>query len=355
MNIDIIRKYQKFYRSSEFLGSATILREYLGLEENFPIPLSISHGVDMNHTVEAFDVGCIEPIHWSYNHSIYERASTIKPSLILPHPWIILKSKKIIYKGSGKLIIGPPPGRHNDLSLYKCLKKMKLENCHILLKQRGDTKESKKFWEERGFCVVSAGVPDARFYYRLFDIINSYEFIIGCTLSSALFFASSLGKQCSLIDDYTYIAYETSDYLQVVRQSSLIATNFIKLLLSGDHVGATSIANEVLGDSFLSSPDILKKQLILVMENLSSPVYSYKQRYFWIEKFILCVSKLIGKYNLINYDVKIFFGKITNSQFVTLIKTNEIDVFLNGVNKSNFHAERIKYITNVTEPGFSAS
>ena len=101
LKIGKLNNYRGLYKSSGKSGEAEILRNYLELENDFPVPLSISHGVDMNHTSVAMDVRSIEPIHWSYNEQIHERALLVKPSILLPHPWLMLTLGRQIKSGSG--------------------------------------------------------------------------------------------------------------------------------------------------------------------------------------------------------------------------------------------------------------
>ncbi len=350
MHIKKLKYYSKLYRSSSNMGSARILRNYLQIASDFPIPLSIAHGVDFDQCQEALDIRSIEPIHWSCNDSIHAKALTIKPSVRLPHPWLMLKDTRPSQRGYGILVIGPPPSKANDEALLKCLKEIGIDTCDILLKYRGNIDLSKNFWMDNNYGVVSAGDNNDLFYDRLFDIIQKYEYVIGCTLSSALFFASALGKKCKIIENYFFISYEISNYLNFVNFSSEVGKNYTKLLKLNDHSEAENLAMHVLGDTFLKSPKILKEKLNAAIAVVKEPVYYNKTYRFLMKKILLHGSTLTGTSSLISFG---FIGAINRKiNFnVSLIKINEIDIWLNDLNNQNYQEKEIKFIKNVTIPG----
>ncbi len=351
MNIDDFKKYDNLYRSSRVMGSARILRDYLQLDENFPIPLSISHGIDMNHTPMAMDVYSIEPIHWSCNQHVHERALKIKPSIRIPHPWLMLKANKAIKSGTGTLVIGPPPSKSNDNNLLTCLKNENILTFDILLKYRGDIEYSQKYWEVNGVSVVTAGSRDIFFYDRLYDLLSKYEFVIGCTFSSALIFAASLGKKCKVIENYTYTAYDGANYMELVNFNSSIAKLFARKLQSGHFAETADMALDLLGIDFMEKPNSLKDELITSMNGLDCPVFFNYNANTFIKNIILDVSRWTGKCGLINRRI-LDYIKLSTNRHVSIIKINEIDIWLNGVNSQNLQIEEIEYKKNVTEPGW---
>ncbi len=227
VDIEVLRRYSRLYKSSYNMGSARILRHYLELDESFPIPLSLSHGVDLNNWHEAADVRSIEPIHWSYNNVIHQRALNVKASLRLPHPWLLLREGRAPARGMGTLVIGPPPGDSNDSALQRCLNMSGIKDYDILEKYRGNVSSSIAFWERNGINVVSAGSTDQLFYERLFSLIDRYEYVISGTLSSALVFAAAIGKKCRVLENYTYSAYDVANYANNVFKSE-IAEKFLR-------------------------------------------------------------------------------------------------------------------------------
>lgn len=352
MNIENLKKYKNLYKSAELMGAARILRDYLKVDEDFPIPLSISHGVDMNHCPTAMDVESVEPIHWSCNNLVHERALKVKPSVKLPHPWLILKASRVVKPGAGVLVIGPPPGKSNDRALLDCLQKLKLGSFHLLLKHRGEIDLSQKFWDSNGITVVTAGPQDDFFYDRLFDLIQNYEIVIGCTLSSALFFAASIDRKCVLVDNYTYSAYDTSDYLEFVDFNSSVAKKFVQLLKSDDCVTASNMALDVLGKDFLIESNELKSELSAAMIALENPVHFGENVSILSREIVLFLSKVFSKTGLIRYGFYDYFKRKVNNR-ISLIKVNEIDIWLNGLSEKNFSSQDAKYIKGVTEPGWA--
>jgi len=354
MDINNLRKYKDLYKSSEAMGAAKILRDYLNLGEDFPIPLSISHGVDMNQCPVAMDVNSVEPIHWSCNQSVHERASKVKPSVRLPHPWLMLKAKRPAKLGKGILVIGPPPGISNDLNLLNCLKRLDLDfsSCHLLLKFRGATDSSRDFWEENGIRVVTAGEWDNLFYDRLFSVIERYECVIGCTLSSAIFFAASIGKECRIIEDYTYSAYDVVNYLDNTDFGSDMARKFSILLKDGDQVAISTMALNVLGVDFIKDVNSLEHELLRAIEDIQCPVHFVVTNGEFERLIILWISKLFGRSGLIRYGFFSYF-KARITMRVSIIKINEFDAWISGVNEKNCDIKEVKYVKNKTEPGWA--
>ena len=151
------------------MGSSKILREFINADDSFPIPLSLSHGIDFNHTNIAYDVESIEPIHWAYNEDIYLRSINTKPAIKIPHPWLMLEeliSNECTEKLNRHLLIAPPPSKKNDKKLIELLSNLDIKELDILVKERGQSKkvnDSINFWESNGFNTVSAGTPDNEF------------------------------------------------------------------------------------------------------------------------------------------------------------------------------------------------
>ena len=186
-----------------------MLNGSLGFPVDTPVPLGISHGVDYGVTRSAMDVHLPEPLHWAYNASIARRATPIKKSLILPHPWWFATKDRENQKGSRILVVSAPPSKTNDARLLKLLKNNFFTNdLTLLLKNRGSWVETSScLWSAEGIRVESAGPQDSGFYERLAEIILSHERMVCCTLSSAAFFAAALGKKVDFLEGYSYRAY----------------------------------------------------------------------------------------------------------------------------------------------------
>lgn len=334
------------------MGSARILRRYLKLDDDFPVPLSISHGVDMNNASSAMDVYGLEPVHWCYNRTIQERAVLVKPTINLPHPWLILKSERSIKMGSGVLVVGPPPGKTNDIELFRCLRDLNIHSYDLLLKFRGEVGSSQVFWESNGINVVTAGHPDELFYERLFEVLEKYETVIGCTLSSALFFAASIGRKCELLENYSFLAYDSPDYLKLVDFDAVVAKKFTRLLCLKKHESVSKMACEVLGAEYMLNSGSLKRVFNESLAAIQDPVFFRKPTNRCCRFLILSISVFLGKTGLIELGFLSILKRYFAMSRVALIKVNEIDIWLNGVNDVNLQIKEIPYRSGVTEPGW---
>jgi hypothetical protein len=352
MEIDALRKYNHLYNASCKMGSSRILREYLGLNDIFPIPLSISHGVDFNHCFEAMDVRAIEPIHWSYNDVVHRRALTVKASLKLPHPWLLLRMGRTPLRGTGALVIGPPPGDSNDLGLLSCLNDHGINNYSILIKHKEGVSSSILFWQRNGTNVECAGREDDLFYNRLFCIMEKYECVISGTLSSALIFASAIGKKCRVLENYSCSGYDVANYLNKVTFRSKLAVRFLKLVVGKRDFEASRLAEEVLGMALVKPHDELRRDLLSCIEHIGEP-FHFGSSVGKLERRIICMLSVFAvPTGLISYGL---LGglkrRLIDSKRVSEITMNEIDIWLNGINKSNFHCQEVRYVKGVTIPG----
>jgi len=298
------------------------------------------------------DVRNLEPIHWSCNDFVHERALKVKPSLRLPHPWLMLKVARGVKPGAGVLIIGPPPGRSNDKSLLDCLREKGITSGSFLIKYRGKVDQSREFWEKGGFKVVTAGKQDDLFYDRLFSIIDAHAHIVSGTLSSALFFAASIGKTCSLLENYRYIFYDLQNAAESSCVQNALAPKFINMILLQSKAEYSKLASEVLGNGFLGSAHDLRREFCCAIENLREPVFFNTPVSPFERKFILMLSLWQGKVGLINHGLWGYLRQRISSR-VELVSLNEIDIWLNGANEENFSVKDVKYRKNVTEPGWA--
>lgn len=352
MELSELTRYKKIYTSSDRMGAACILRKYLNLGEEFPIPLSISHGVDLDNSSDVVDAKVVEPIHWAYNENVYTRACRIKAAVKLPHPWMILRQQKHPRRSGGVLIIGPPPGTSNDKNLLRELLNRGITSGDLLLKFRGTVESSRSFWLEKGFGVVSAGYPDRLFYHRLFDIISRYELIVSGTLSSAVVFGSALNTKCELLENYFFSAYDVVEYLDMTDFASSRARTFVRLLRENKQKDASYMAQDILGESFLGAGDELKEHLMSAIASLKYPVYFGSSANPIMRSAMLAIALRSGRSGFISNGIVRSVKSRINPK-VNLITLNEIDIWINGLNERNFGNKQVPYIKNVTEPGWA--
>lgn len=351
MNIQTLSKYNSLFTLAKKMGSRDILKSYLQLSNDFPLPLGISHGVDMNHLKAAQDISSIEPIHWCYNEDIAKRAHGIKEYIRLPHPWIILKELTLQQSTSKELlIIGPPDGKTNNLNLLKSLKKKNIDKGDILIKQRGDIDNSKNFWINEGYGVVSAGYSDDKFYYRLFNLISQYEKVLSCSMSSALIFAAALGKKCSALEDFSMTTYELSTYSSSINFKESVAPIIMRMIQNSAEDDLVNFTENLLGISYFDTSSELKNKLLNNIENLKFPIHHHIPRSIPLKKFYEIIALRFKKPSLLQMTLIDILRSLTSPK-VSLITKNEISIYLSGENDSNFSSSTIKYQAKITEPG----
>ena len=318
------------------MGADKILRDYLNLPKDFIAPLTLAHGVDFGCDQRVSDIDSCEPIYWSTNEEQHNKAITYKPSIIIPHPWIIIRSNKgINKKATGALFIGPPPGKENDKNALISLNKSGITDFHVLIKKRGFITESVNFWSSNHIPTVCAGDQDEGFYERLYEILNSYEIVIGATLSSALFFAAAIGKKIILLNNYTVQFYDTAKWPQVINFSNK-GREFVTSINKGDFNKYQEIANSVLGGDINFEPTKLRKTLISKIETLEKPIFNTRRTSKFTSYLVNYFCLATGRTNILNKPIfEILRSKIFNNEQILLIKLNEIDAWLNGLNNNN--------------------
>ena len=252
------------------MGADKILKEYFDLGDDSFVYSSVAHGVDMNHLHMPLDLVSVEPVHWCHSQEIFLRASKLKPSFKAPHPFLISSKGVTIEPTQNILVIGPPVSMENDRRLLKLLIKNNVTKGSILLKYRGDMTASIEFWRENGFFVETAGLPDKDFYTRLTSIFGKYKNIYSGNLSSALFFASSLGCNIEILEDYFYKSYETANYLAHTDKESLGYRPYVEALRSGDQDRIRSLSLSILGEDFFTIRDEQRDIFLQIGNELTS-------------------------------------------------------------------------------------
>lgn len=333
------------------MGAADLFRSFYGLNPDAIVPMSVAHGVDFGHCHNPMDVGSIEPIHWSCNSFMHQSASVFKPSILVPHPWVMHCQKLPVPHGKGVLVIGPPPSPANDAALYELIRKDVRSDWAILVKARGAYQGSMRYWAERGLKPLTASGPDTNFYNRLFNLLSQYETIVGCTFSSALVFAASIGKKIDLVQRYAYKVYETTAYEAEVNLSSSRASSVVKTFLKQDKSLIQDLSRELLG--FEQGGDKLKtmKEFQEVISNLRRP--------FWNDRRLSlpyalreAVAMKLNKPRILSAGLVTYMRHFKRANACTMTM-NEFDVWANGKNSGNFSLEPVLHIPGITEPGLA--
>jgi hypothetical protein len=342
-----LNKFDFFYKNSSYLGASTLLKKFLKLDPNILIPASVSHGVDYYHSHFAQDIDAIEPLHWSCRKDI----DHVKPTFIAPHPWSINFSlSDYSAKGKGTLVIGPPPSQENDVNLLKLLKQYSIKNFDILIKPKGNYLDSMIFWEKNGISTLSAGAPDYLFYERLASIISRYQTIVCPSISSALFFSASIGKNITVIPEYTMKVYENMNLLQEWDASSEKASNIVKTIISGNSKEICDLSQFLLGFDYLDEAKQITQNIDKLMLNLKNPFNQYKENTipYFLREFLTIHTK---KPRIMRMDFRDYFDLLSRGH-VGVMTVCDFDMRLNGKNDKNFSLQRVKFIPGKTEPGF---
>ena len=343
----------KFYKNATRLGSNRILLEFLNIKSDIVLPLSIAHGVDFNHISFPMEAMSIEPIHWAYNENIYLRSREIKPSIKIPHPWLLLEKTKRTDQFP-LLIIGPPPSKQNDENLLNLLLSSGFTDFHILIKDKEDINySSAKFWHAHGIKTISAGTRDDKFYIRLSSILHMYKKLIGCSISSALVFGASIGCELELLEDYFFEAYETINRDEISSSASNLIPQFARKIINDNQQNQKNFSKEILGEQYRESPENIRNNLFEILESLDSNFFINK-KFSRTEKYIR--HKLITFTGRTTFADIQFFDMLKKifSKKVLKIRVNQIDAALFGRNEKNYSFKVVPFIKNVTDPGKGA-
>ena len=332
---NLFQNFQKnifFYKNSQYLGASNLLNRFLSNPPETLIPASVSHGVDFYHTYFAQDIDSIEPIHWACRGDV----DRIKPTFIAPHPWTINYALSDFSQvGSGSLVIGPPPSIENDLNLLDHLKKNSISNYDILIKPRGNYQESMQFWQNQGATTRTVGPPDKDFYTKLTSILSSYKNIICPTISSALFFSASIGKNIITIPEFTFKVFENMNYLDEVNENSFESRDIVKKLVNGSSKEITEVSKFLLGFDYLGDALQINKSISEFSSSVVHPFNLYKGNKipYSVREFFTLATK---KQKIMRMDYKDYI-KLISKGHVGVMTMCEFDFRLNGKNSRNFN------------------
>ena len=345
-----LARFAKIYRSSQ--GGKAILRQYTGLEADAIIPLSLSHGVDYGQERLPQDYLATEPLHWCYNTDILARTKSAKPGVLLPHPWLMVRelmSSKCRSGGAGRvLVIGPPPSPLNDESLRDALARARVTADAILVKKRGTSafQDSIDFWRVQGVEPVSAGLGDDGHYFRLAEILSSFDRVILPVFSSVGVFAAALGCEVMTLTDYWHCSYSPRelDMRQIANSPS--AKRFARLFAGGDQAAQRSVASEFLGESLLGTPAELLERFNRSLESITYPVHvPAAHGNALLREVMVALAMFIGRIDFLRYGLgPAIRYKLMGTKDVLICKrVNMIDALLGGgLDHTNFESRSLR-------------
>jgi hypothetical protein len=353
MNLHDLARYDRFYTNAAQMGVNAIFRDFFGLAPDHPVPLSVAHGVDFGHSFYPQDVLAAEPIHWSCNDDVHRQALAYKPSILLPHPWIMLSRQAEVPEGKGTLIIGPPPGPVNDERLFRLIEGSLSDDSAILIKVRGAYRDSFRFWQERGVTPVTAGAPDDQFYPRLLQMLGSYRRILGPTFSSALVFAAAIGRQVDLVRGFTYRAVERRDYETEVNWASERARAVVGTFSRDDHAAKQRLASEILGGGLAFDRAAKIAELHALIASLPGPFWMNPAVRFPPPRVRRALATVLGKTGLVNAGLGTYYDRFRRAD-LAIMTVNEFDIWLNGKSPENFDLQPIVESRKNARPGLAA-
>lgn len=351
MKPEALTKYERLYTNSRYMGATVILRKFLGLAGDAPVPLSLSHGVDFGHCHHPMDVDAIEPIHWSCNSTIHDVAVKSKASIMAPHPWAITVHGRTRQAGRGVLVIGPPPSPENDQRLYELIKNDVRPDWAILVKARGHHEGSSEFWRTRGVKATTAGGPDDGFYERLYEIVANHRTVVGCTFSSALVFAASIEREVVLLRNYFYEAYEPANYEDEVNFKSERARSFVGRFASGDRQSRATESQSLLGFGMLDEQERIRGNLLEAIHSLRRPFHAnpLSPIPYRLAEFL---ALRLGKPGILRHSPREVLS-VLRRRNVSVMRINDIDVWINGKSSRNFQLSPSAFKKGATVPGLA--
>lgn len=350
MELEDLRRFEPLFKHSRHLAADDVLRRYLGVGADYPIPLTISHGVDFGFSTVGYDVFAVEPIYWATNPRSYELAARVKPAIKIPHPFLLASLDRDLPAGEGTLVVGPPPGPVNDAKLADLLTGYDPATTTILVKPHPNFDKSAAFWAERGYrtvCVADEGPPT---YDRMVSLFSRYAEFVGCTVSSAIFFGAALGKRVTLMRGFRYAAYESTQVHSVMDYRSKEAGAAVKALVAGSVEESTQIARQLLGSGFVRDPDAIRAEIDQAVRDLKWPLHSRTRHPPPIRRLLQNLALKMNRPSLLNRS----YSEIVMARFnrdVLIVDLDEVSLWLDGANEGNLGFSKTRYVPGVREPG----
>jgi hypothetical protein len=333
------------------MGADRIFNTFLGLPTSLVVPLSISHGVDFGHLDKPMDVDGAEPIHWAYNAEIFERALKIKPTILAPHPWLMLSNWAPIGPPLGTVVVAAPPSPENDRNLLRALKGLAGPTT-IIVKPRGSFQASIEFWRAQGLNATTAGAEGPDFYQNLYRILSGATKVIGCNFSSALIFAAAIGKETGIIENYshhTYVHKATRANYQSTQVSKIA-----KIVINGSRDEIAACAIQLLGGSTDLAPETILDCYRRSIRDTTAPVFFKRPHSRLTKKLLAETALLTGKVGVVN-NLRQGISDLIFGREIYAAKVDELSLWRTGDVEKYYRDTRVKYEKGITEGGLAVS
>lgn len=347
-----LKRFSRFYVNSRHLEVDNLLRRILDLPADFVLPVYQPHGVDFGFSRAGFDLYKQEPIFWATNPRQAALVRPHKPVFTAPHPFLMAAYGKIVPRGKGSLVIGPPPGVENDCNMHKMLAAgHDPAVTTILIKPHAQAVQSERYWRGLGYSTM-AFTDAGTGYEAMVKTLGQFREVIGGTVSSALFFAAALGKPVRLLRGYRFRAYEGLHIANIVDYAAPEAQQAVRRLNSADPAEATASAREILGEEYSAPPEVIREQLICLIDELRLPLFvRHKIPHFAKKLAISCAVRANRPSLLLTSLGEFVRGRLTSD--VLILETDEAALWLDGPTGENLKFGRTRYIRHHREPGMA--
>lgn len=351
VNQSTLKRYTALYRNASYFGSADTLRRYLGMPADYILPLALPHGVDFGQVKPCMDLAANEPIHWAHNESIYSLSHKLKPTVRLPHAFLLAMEESCTgaMPRRGCLVVGPPSGPENDARLHDLLKKNSLRDVTIMVKAKKGSHISRQFWESHGYSTISLGVDAESNYEGLVNLLSPFERVIGCTLSSAILFASALGCHSEILDNYRYRAYEVANKSALLEYDGS-ARDFVRSFIRGNTQKATAAARTLLGEDFFRDREVMQTDIRNAIDRLTEPLFvsvPYVRPVRWLLSHL---ARATGRVGVLHQRPTDLLRRVWHHQ-VTIMEIDEKSFWLDGRTATNPSFTTVPYVRGITVPG----
>jgi hypothetical protein len=348
MDLATLRRFAPLYSTARYLAADRILRRHLGLPDDYPLPVGLSHGVDFGQMYGVLDEEGIEPIYWAYNPDLLRRAVAAKPAIGIPHPFLLASGNLAPSEGRGTLIIGPPPGPAHDRNLYDIIRGT--SDTTILVKPKLNYEKSVDFWLEHGFDAVTLADEGPPSYEGMVQLFSRYSRIAGCTFSSALFFAAALGKPVDLIRGYRCRVWEVAGIEKLFDFRSTRAPAVGSIFAGADYGAKTALARRLLGSELDRSPTLIKAELDDTIGRLEEPVHFARGYPSMLRPIATQIALLLNKPGLLMRRPS-ELARLVRKREIVLQDLDDVSLWIDGPSVGNPQLTPHRYVPGRTVPG----
>lgn len=349
MNQHDLRRFEALYRSVTYLGADSLLRNFLGLPDEYVLPLTIAHGVDFGQVHGAMDVRGPEPLYWACNRDSLRKAAAVKPAILIPHPFLLAASRLKPEAGDGTLVIGPPPGPAHDRALRALLRGRESE-ATILVKPKQGYERSLDFWRSEGFQAITLADQGAPSYGHLAQFLQRFANIVSPIFSSVVFFAAALGKPVEMLSGFRVRAWETADIEEAFAFRSDEARAVASIFIEHDRERQRTVAGTLLGAAIDRSPRSIREELEHRIASLQRALHVSEGWPGPAQAILRSVATWSNRPGLLSQGPKALLGRLRAPRIV-LQDLDEVALWRDGPDRTNPVLSVHPFVPGKTIPG----